>query len=184
MSCSVFTRSIGQARHKRYGQQCLLPIWMLSALSCSKLGTYYCLPAIKERERLITFNDSSSIRDGLSMRSWQPISFDSYPQWVPLSFYSAIWYCRTNEGMSISLQCAATITNTYAKYRHPSLLILNFSLAIFLFSMVVFFSVGNTRRLQCADAINPSTQDNNTLCAVQGKKQYSLSVFVSRLMIY
>ncbi|KAI9261650.1 hypothetical protein BDA99DRAFT_512016 [Phascolomyces articulosus] len=54
------------------------------------------------------------------------------------------------------------------KRRHPSLLILNFSLAIFLFSMVVFFSIGDTKRLQCADAINPSDQDNNTLCAAQG----------------
>ncbi|KAI7856268.1 hypothetical protein BDC45DRAFT_63582 [Circinella umbellata] len=54
------------------------------------------------------------------------------------------------------------------KRRHPSLLILNFSLAIFLFSMVVFFSIGDTKRLQCADAINPSDQDNNPLCAAQG----------------
>ncbi|KAI8141650.1 hypothetical protein BJV82DRAFT_171262 [Fennellomyces sp. T-0311] len=54
------------------------------------------------------------------------------------------------------------------KRRHPSLLILNFSLAIFLFSMVVFFSIGDTKGLQCADAINPSTQDNNALCGAQG----------------
>lgn len=52
--------------------------------------------------------------------------------------------------------------------RHPSLLILNFSLAIFLFNMVVFFSIGNPRRLQCADNINPADQDNSALCAAQG----------------
>ncbi|KAI9303693.1 hypothetical protein BJ944DRAFT_182983 [Cunninghamella echinulata] len=54
------------------------------------------------------------------------------------------------------------------KRRHPSLLILNFSIAIFLFSMVGFFSVGDPKKLQCADAINVSDQSNNTLCAVQG----------------
>ncbi|KAI9320151.1 hypothetical protein BX666DRAFT_1852726 [Dichotomocladium elegans] len=58
---------------------------------------------------------------------------------------------------------------TYSFYpRHPSLLILNFSIALFLFSMVVFFSVGDTKGLQCGDAINPADQDNNKLCAAQG----------------
>lgn len=47
-------------------------------------------------------------------------------------------------------------------------MILNFSVAIFLFSLVAFFSVGDPKKLQCADAITPSTQDTNTLCAVQG----------------
>ncbi|CAO3641592.1 unnamed protein product [Cunninghamella blakesleeana] len=54
------------------------------------------------------------------------------------------------------------------KRRHPSLLILNFSIAIFLFSVVAFFSVGDPKKLQCADAITQSTQENNTLCAAQG----------------
>ncbi|KAI8368143.1 uncharacterized protein BYT42DRAFT_585453 [Radiomyces spectabilis] len=55
------------------------------------------------------------------------------------------------------------------KRRHPSLAILNLSLAIFLFSMTVFFSIGDPRRLQCAaDHINPGQQDNNMLCAAQG----------------
>ncbi|KAF7723345.1 hypothetical protein EC973_002093 [Apophysomyces ossiformis] len=54
------------------------------------------------------------------------------------------------------------------KRRHPSLLILNMAIAIFLFSMTVFFSIGNPNKLQCSGPINPSTQDNNVLCAVQG----------------
>lgn len=55
------------------------------------------------------------------------------------------------------------------KRRHPSLLILNMSIAIFLFSMVVFFSVGNPKRLQCAaNGISPGEMSNNTLCAAQG----------------
>ncbi|CAO3631600.1 unnamed protein product [Mucor fragilis] len=55
------------------------------------------------------------------------------------------------------------------KRRHPSLLILNLSIAIFLFSMVVFFSVGNPKRLQCApNAISPGEMGNNALCAAQG----------------
>ncbi|KAI8332649.1 hypothetical protein BC941DRAFT_436206 [Chlamydoabsidia padenii] len=54
------------------------------------------------------------------------------------------------------------------KRRHPSLLILNFSIAVFLFSFVAFFSVGNPKKIQCADTITPSTQENNNLCAAQG----------------
>ncbi|CAO3596527.1 unnamed protein product [Absidia cylindrospora] len=54
------------------------------------------------------------------------------------------------------------------KRRHPSLLILNFSIAMFLFSFVAFFSVGDPKKLQCADSITPSTQQNNNLCAAQG----------------
>ncbi|EIE83579.1 hypothetical protein RO3G_08284 [Rhizopus delemar RA 99-880] len=36
------------------------------------------------------------------------------------------------------------------KMRHPSLLILNLSISIFLFSMVSFFAIGNQERLQCS----------------------------------
>ncbi|KAI9267566.1 hypothetical protein EDC94DRAFT_601222 [Helicostylum pulchrum] len=55
------------------------------------------------------------------------------------------------------------------KRRHPSLLILNMSIAIFIFSMVVFFSIGDPKKLQCSyDGIKSSTMDNNTLCAAQG----------------
>ncbi|KAG0745342.1 hypothetical protein G6F62_009550 [Rhizopus arrhizus] len=54
------------------------------------------------------------------------------------------------------------------KRRHPSLLILNFSIALFIFSLVGFFSVGDPTRIQCASRTTSSTQDNNPLCAVQG----------------
>lgn len=55
------------------------------------------------------------------------------------------------------------------KRRHPSLLILNVSASIFLFSMVVYFSIGNPQKLQCANAVEVSTQKNSAKCAVQGK---------------
>ncbi|KAI8884554.1 hypothetical protein K501DRAFT_294022 [Backusella circina FSU 941] len=54
------------------------------------------------------------------------------------------------------------------KRRHPSLLILNLSVTIFLFSMIGYFSIGDPKKLQCASAVAPSTQDNNPVCAVQG----------------
>ncbi|KAI8077656.1 hypothetical protein BDF21DRAFT_341384 [Thamnidium elegans] len=42
------------------------------------------------------------------------------------------------------------------KRRHPSLLILNVSASIFLFSMVVYFSIGNPQKLQCANIVEVS----------------------------
>ncbi|KAI9025807.1 hypothetical protein CLU79DRAFT_743176 [Phycomyces nitens] len=54
------------------------------------------------------------------------------------------------------------------KRRHPSLLILNLSLAIFLFSMTVFFSIGDQHGLQCANNTTTSNQTNNYRCAAQG----------------
>ncbi|KAF9945806.1 hypothetical protein BGZ65_010343 [Modicella reniformis] len=41
-------------------------------------------------------------------------------------------------------------------------------MCIFLFSVVVVFPLVDTRSMQCADAINPSTQQNNLKCAIQG----------------
>jgi hypothetical protein len=55
------------------------------------------------------------------------------------------------------------------KRRHPSLLILNLSVTIFLFSMIGYFSIGDPKKLQCASEVAPSTQDTNPVCAVQGK---------------
>ncbi|KAF9432083.1 hypothetical protein BGZ76_011295 [Entomortierella beljakovae] len=54
------------------------------------------------------------------------------------------------------------------KRSHPSALILFFSICVFLFSVVVLFPLIDTRAMQCADAINPSTQQNNLKCAIQG----------------
>lgn len=43
------------------------------------------------------------------------------------------------------------------------------SIAIFLFSMVVFFSIGDPKRLQCAaNGISAGQIGNNALCAAQG----------------
>lgn len=65
------------------------------------------------------------------------------------------------------------------KRRHPSLLILNVSASIFLFSMVVFFSIGNPQKLQCANTVAVSTQDNNALCATQGTLKILLLTFLT-----
>ncbi|KAG1623727.1 hypothetical protein G6F45_010701 [Rhizopus arrhizus] len=55
------------------------------------------------------------------------------------------------------------------KRRHPSLLILNLSIGIFLFSMTSFFAIGNLKRVQCSsNGISPGEMDNNKLCAAQG----------------
>ncbi|KAF9578652.1 hypothetical protein BGW38_005447, partial [Lunasporangiospora selenospora] len=54
------------------------------------------------------------------------------------------------------------------KRAHPSAMILFFSVCVFLFSVVVIFPLVNTRGMQCADLVNPSTQQNNTKCAIQG----------------
>ena len=43
------------------------------------------------------------------------------------------------------------------------------SIAIFLFSMVVFFSIGDPKKLQCAaNEISQATMNNNPLCGAQG----------------
>jgi hypothetical protein len=55
------------------------------------------------------------------------------------------------------------------KRSHPSVLILFTSIAIFLYSSNVFFSLGNPKRIQCFDEVTPSTQENNFLCGIQGE---------------
>ncbi|KAG0213581.1 hypothetical protein BGX28_003998 [Mortierella sp. GBA30] len=54
------------------------------------------------------------------------------------------------------------------KRSHPSALILFFSICVFLFSVVVVFPLIDTRAMQCVGPINPSTQQNNIKCAIQG----------------
>lgn len=54
------------------------------------------------------------------------------------------------------------------KRGQSSFFISNFSAAIFLYSAVVFFSLGNPQRIQCANLVTASNQNNNILCAVQG----------------
>ncbi|CAG8640677.1 10197_t:CDS:2 [Ambispora leptoticha] len=53
------------------------------------------------------------------------------------------------------------------KKSHPSILILFTSLAIFLYSSNVLFSIGNAPKIQCHTEIIPSNQDNNPLCGLQ-----------------
>ncbi|KAG1046391.1 hypothetical protein G6F46_005314 [Rhizopus delemar] len=74
------------------------------------------------------------------------------------------------------------------KMRHPSLLILNLSISIFLFSMVSFFAIGNQERLQCSpNGIAPGEMGNNALCAAQGAilvfSSFSTTLWCSALIL-
>ncbi|CAG8727596.1 10126_t:CDS:2, partial [Racocetra persica] len=53
------------------------------------------------------------------------------------------------------------------KRAHPSILILFASLAIFLYSSNVFFSLGNPQKIQCTSNVEPSTQENSATCGFQ-----------------
>ncbi|KAF9351119.1 hypothetical protein BGX26_010804 [Mortierella sp. AD094] len=78
----------------------------------------------------------------------------------------------TNTMRAISMVFSFVLMVSYIflpdKRSHPSALILYFSICVFLFSVVVIFPLINTRGMQCFDAINPSTQQNNIKCAIQG----------------
>lgn len=81
----------------------------------------------------------------------------------------------TNSIRAVSMVLGFLLMMTYLclddKRSHPSALILFFSIGIFLFSVVVIFPLVDTRAMQCADLINPSTQQNNLKCAIQGKEK-------------
>ncbi|KAG0253207.1 hypothetical protein BG011_006490 [Mortierella polycephala] len=78
----------------------------------------------------------------------------------------------TNTMRAVSMVLSFVIVLTYLflddKRSHPSALILFFVICVFLFSVVVVFPLVDTKAMQCADAINPSTQQNNLKCAIQG----------------
>lgn len=59
--------------------------------------------------------------------------------------------------------------------KNINIIIIFLSLSIFLFSGVSFFSLKDPKNIQCKDIITKSTQNNNTLCSVQG----SILVFSS-----
>lgn len=86
--------------------------------------------------------------------------------------YLDLGFRITNTIRAISMVLGFLLMMTYLclddKRSHPSALILFFSIGIFLFSVVVVFPLVDTRAMQCADAINPSTQANNLKCAIQG----------------
>ncbi|GJJ69440.1 hypothetical protein EMPS_01786 [Entomortierella parvispora] len=78
----------------------------------------------------------------------------------------------TNYTRAVSMVLSFILMMSYIclpdKRSHPSALILFFAICVFLFSVVVIFPLVNTRAMQCADLINPSTQQNNLKCAIQG----------------
>lgn len=73
------------------------------------------------------------------------------------------------------------------KRSHPSVLILFASLAIFLYSSNVFFSIGNPIKVQCADKFTKSTQDNNVLCGIQGAllvfSSHATSIWIAAIIL-
>ncbi|RIB03095.1 hypothetical protein C2G38_816667 [Gigaspora rosea] len=73
------------------------------------------------------------------------------------------------------------------KKSHPSSLILFASLSIFLYSSNVFFSLGNPRMVQCTNAVEPSTQENNALCGFQGAwlvfASYATAVWIGIIIV-
>ncbi|KAG0328241.1 hypothetical protein BGZ99_005759 [Dissophora globulifera] len=78
----------------------------------------------------------------------------------------------TNTMRTISMVLSFILLLSYIclpdKRSHPSALILFFSICVFLFSVVVIFPLIDTRAMQCVGPINPSTQQNNLRCAIQG----------------
>jgi hypothetical protein len=85
-------------------------------------------------------------------------------------------FIATDVIRTISAVCALFLVISYAilpdKRTHPSLLIFEFSIALFLYSADVVFALGNPKRIQCSTDIVASTQDNNVLCAAQGKSLF------------
>ncbi|KAG0051502.1 hypothetical protein BGZ83_003623 [Gryganskiella cystojenkinii] len=78
----------------------------------------------------------------------------------------------TNAMRAVSTVLSFILVITYLvlddKRSHPSALILFFSICVFLFSAVIIFPLVDTKAMQCADLVNPSTQHNNLKCAIQG----------------
>ncbi|KAG0000213.1 hypothetical protein BGZ80_009240 [Entomortierella chlamydospora] len=64
------------------------------------------------------------------------------------------------------------------KLAHPSMMVFCQIIGAFLFSVVGFFSIIERKDIQCLDEINPSTQQNNMKCAIQGAIQvFSATLF-------
>ncbi|KAG1455912.1 hypothetical protein G6F46_009161 [Rhizopus delemar] len=104
-------------------------------------------------------------------RRFPSLSFSNMTQFYPTGWTRRGFQATTILRAISSVLClfmAISYLVLPDKRRHPSLLILNFSIALFVFSLVGFFSVGDPTRIQCANSTTPSTQDNNPLCAVQG----------------
>ncbi|KAF9422631.1 hypothetical protein BGZ94_008528 [Podila epigama] len=77
----------------------------------------------------------------------------------------------TDTMRAISMVLSFILIMTYiclGKTSHPNTLILMFGISLFMFSAVIIFPLYDTQGIQCADLINPSTQQNNLKCAIQG----------------
>ncbi|KAJ2955576.1 hypothetical protein NQZ79_g8425 [Umbelopsis isabellina] len=90
-------------------------------------------------------------------------------------FYPVGWmekgFIATDIIRSVSAILSLFLVISYAvlpdKRTHPSLLIFEFFIALFLYSADVLFVLGNPKRIQCSTDIVASTQDNNLVCAIQ-----------------
>ncbi|KAG0373639.1 hypothetical protein BGX24_011441 [Mortierella sp. AD032] len=78
----------------------------------------------------------------------------------------------TNYMRAVSMVLSFLLVLTYLvlddKRSHPSALILYFAIGVFLFSAVIIFPLIDTKAIQCAGPVTPSTQFNNLKCAIQG----------------
>ncbi|KAI8600367.1 hypothetical protein EDD21DRAFT_338527 [Dissophora ornata] len=81
-------------------------------------------------------------------------------------------FTATNVVRALSTVCSFVMMVSYMvlpdKRSHPSAMILYFSICVFMFSAVVIFPLADTQGMQCVGPINPSTQQNNLKCAIQG----------------
>ncbi|GBB98155.1 hypothetical protein RclHR1_03150018 [Rhizophagus clarus] len=96
-----------------------------------------------------------------------PQSYNLYPQGY---YVKGIFAAQIIKSISAIFSGFVLISYIILPKRrsHPSIMLLFISLSIFLYSSNVFFSIFNQKKIQCVDNITPSTQENNTLCAIQG----------------
>ncbi|CAG8441012.1 6953_t:CDS:2 [Diversispora eburnea] len=127
-----------------------------------------CFPPLVE-DTLFTKNNSQSLNSdfcGAGCCLPCPQSYFLYPEG-----YMDKGFLVTQIIRAISSLAAFIVMVSYiilpGKRNYPNSLILFASVSIFLYSSVVFFSIGDPRKIQCV-GVNHSTQINNNLCAVQG----------------
>ncbi|KAG0261326.1 hypothetical protein BG011_001100 [Mortierella polycephala] len=100
----------------------------------------------------------------------QYVCSSSFPRVLPAAGETG--FKVTDTMRAISMVFSFVLMMSYIclpeKRSHPSALILFFSACVFLFSAVIIFPLVDTRAMQCAGPINPSTQQNNLKCAIQG----------------
>ncbi|RHZ87797.1 hypothetical protein Glove_30g26 [Diversispora epigaea] len=127
-----------------------------------------CFPPLVE-DTLFTINKSQSLNfdfcgGGCCLPC--PQSYFLYPEGYLDKGFLATQIIRAISSLAAFIVMISYITLP-GKRNYPNSLILFASVSIFLYSSIVFFSIGDPRKIQCV-GVNHSTQINNNLCAVQG----------------